>query len=147
MVRRVWTGLCVGLMCMFATSCGQTYKLESINVTPAAGYILTSANPQGPLTVMANFSNTKTKDVTVASSYEVGDSTAPNNAAPQGVLSVDDSGVVTASGTVLACTYVGTTNPTPYPYPVTVTYTNNGVTATKTVPINVATALPCGTAQ
>ena len=34
----------------------------------------------------------------------------PDNAAPLGVVTVDNSGVVTASGTTLACTYVATTS-------------------------------------
>jgi hypothetical protein len=152
MLRRVLAGLCVGFMGIFVTSCGQTYKLESITVTPAAGYILTNSSPQGALAVTANYSNTKTSVVTATSTYEAGNSTAPDDAAPLGVVTVDNSGVVTASGTTLACTYVtttsgGVTTIVPYPYPVTVTYTENGVTATKTVPINVATALPCGTGQ
>lgn len=148
MVRRVLTGLCVGFMCIFVASCGQTYKLESIAVSPSTGYSFTTLGETGPLTVTANYSNTKSSDVTATSKYEVGSSAAPNNAAPLGVITVDNSGNVISSSTVVACTFVATTSGgvttyTPAPYPVTVSYSENGVTATKSVPIIVATAPGC----
>ena len=142
MVRRVLAGLCVCFMCIFVTSCGQTYQLQSIAVTPANGYVLTSAAPTGQLTVTATYSNTKTNDVTGKSSYEVGDSGLNSTTAPQGVVTINDSGLVAATGP-LACTYAPTTF-LPNPYPVSVTYSENGVTVHATVSINVQTLSPCG---
>jgi hypothetical protein len=136
-------------MCIFVASCGQTYKLQSITVSPAAGYILEALGSSGPLTVTANYSNTKTDNVTTSSTYEVGGSTAPGDAAPLGVVTVDNSGVVHNSSTVLACTLVpttsnGTTTYAHAPYPVNISYTENGVTVTTSVPIDVTTAPGCG---
>ena len=137
MLRRALAGLCVGFMCIFAASCGQTYKVVSVNVTPAAGYILTTASPTGQLAAVATFSNTKTSDVTLSSNYIIEESGLNSTTAPltiDGVptVNVNGSGLVTASGTALACTYAettvgGVTTITPEPYTVQVTYTNNGV--------------------
>jgi len=129
-------------MCIFGASCGQTYKLESIAVTPSTGYSFKALGDTGALVVVATFSNTKTSVVTGSSTYQVGSSTAPNNAAPLGVVTVDKSGMVINSSTLVACTYDPVSG-APYPYPVTVTYIENGVTATKIVPINVSTAPGC----
>jgi len=143
MLRRVLAGLCVGFMCIFVTSCGQTYKVVSIDVTPANGYSLDSSSPTGQLTVTATYSNTKTSDVTLSSSYSVQGSGNPiPEAAPVGAVVINNSGLVTASGTLLACTFDATTS-TPYPYIAQVSYTNNGVTVHATAPINVATAPGC----
>jgi hypothetical protein len=150
MVRRVLTGLCVGVLCIFISSCGQSYKVLSINVTPSAGYILDNTAPSGQLTVTATYSNTKTNDVTLQSNYSVQGSNNPTaGAAPINAVTVDQSGLVTASGTVLACTYVATTSGTtttytPYPYSVQVSYTDNGTTVhAPATSINVATAPGC----
>ena len=142
MVRRVLAGLCVGFMCIFGASCGQSYKLQSIAVTPSTGYSFSDLGDTGALVVVASFSNTKSSVVTANSTYQVGVSTAPANAAPLGVITVDNSGLVVNSSTLVACTYDPVTSQA-YPYPVTVSYSNNGVTATKIVPINVSTAPGC----
>ncbi len=143
MLRRVLAGLCVGFMCIFAASCGQTYKVVSIDVTPANGYSLDNASPTGQLTVTATYSNTKTSDVTLSSSYSIAQSGNPiSGAAPAGAVSANNSGLVTASTTLLACTFDATTS-TPYPYIAQVSYTNNGVTVHATAPINVSTAPGC----
>jgi hypothetical protein len=148
MVRRVLGVLCLGITVLFMSSCGQTYKVQSIAVTPAAGYILLNSAPTGQLTVTATFSNTKTEDVTLSSTYPVGGSGNPTaGAAPLNAVTVSESGLVEASGTIPACTYVPATSGTgftSYPYTVTVTYTNNGVTVHQPVSINVATAPGCG---
>lgn len=141
MLRRVLAGLCVGFMCIFAAGCGQTYKLQSISVTDADSLNLTTLGEADPLTVTANFSNTKTSVVTTTASYN--GVTAPNAAnapaAPNGAVTVDDSGIVHLVGQ--ACTWaipVGGTNAVDYPYIVNVSYSNNGVTKTAQVPISVA---------
>ncbi len=150
MLRRVLAGLCVGFMCIVAAGCGQTYKVQSVSVTPAGGYILTNSAPTGQLTVMATYSNTKSSDVTMSSGYAVVGSGNPTpDAAPLNAVIVNNSGLVQASGTVLACTYVATTSGTtttftPYPYTVLVSYTNNGITVHGTASINIATAPGCG---
>ena len=140
MVRRALIVLCIGVIAACMASCGQTYKLDSITIAPAAGYILTNAEPQGALVVTANYSNTKTAVVTVDSKYEIGASALNSTTAPLNAVSVNNSGVVTASGTIPACTYSATASS---PYTVNVSYTENGVTASAQVPINVSTAPAC----
>jgi hypothetical protein len=98
--------------------------------------------------VTANYSNTKTNIVTVHSSYQIGASRAPGGAAPLDAVSVDNSGVVSASSSIFSCTWVSTTSGTTttygtYPYPVTVTYTENGVTVQASAPISMATVANC----
>jgi len=151
MVRRAWIVLCIGVIAVCMASCGQTYKLDSITIAPAAGYVLTNANPQGALIVTANYSNTKTAVVTVNSTYQIlasplSSTTAPSSVGGVPTVSIDKSGNVTASATATACTYAAPTTggtPQPYPYSAQASYTDNGVTATATVPINVATAPGC----
>ncbi len=157
MVRRALILSCVGVMAVCLASCGQTYKLDSITIAPAAGYNLTSASPQGALVVTANYSNTKTAVVTVNSTYEILASplittTAPSSVGGVPTVSIDKSGNVTASATATACTWVattsgGTTTYVSYPFSAQATYTDDGVTATATAPINVATAPGCVTQQ
>ncbi len=154
MVRRTLIVLCVGVITVLLASCGQTYKLQSISITPAAGYNLTDANPQGALTVTASYSNTKSNVVTVNSSYEIQASPLSSTTAPLSVdgvptVTVNKSGVVTASSTAVACTWVavntnGTTTYQSEPYLAQASYTENGVTATASVAINVATSAGCG---
>lgn len=151
MVRRALIVLCVGSMTIFLANCGQTYKLVSISVSPAAGYNLTNAAPQGALMVTANYSNSKTGDVTSKSSYEIiasslQSSTAPSSVGGVATITVNGSGLVTANAAAPACTWSATTPPQPSPYQVEVSFTDNGVTATALVPINVATAAGCDVA-
>jgi hypothetical protein len=157
MLPRVLTALGAGFMAVLMASCGQTYKLDSITVAPATGYNLVSPGQTGPLTVTATYSNTKTNDVTANSSYELGASPAPGDAAPLSIngvptVTVNKSGVVTASSSVGVCTWVATTTGTTttyatYPYPVTITYAENGVTVTASAPISVATLAGCNYPQ
>lgn len=147
MGRRTLVVLCLGLTTLLLASCGQTYKLESISISPAAGYSLTNGVPQGALTVTANYSNSKSKDVTVNSQYEILPSSLDNSTAPlsvNGVLAVtvNKSGVVTANTAAVVCTWSGTQ---PNPYQAQASYTENGVTASAIVSINVATAAGCDT--
>ncbi len=149
MGRRALVVLCLGFMTVLLASCGQTYKLESITIAPAAGYSLTNAVPQGALTVTATYSNSKTADVTVNSSYEILASALNSTTAPLSVngvptVTINKSGVVSASGAAVACTWSGTTTPyLPNQYLAQASYTEDGVTATASVSINVATAPGC----
>jgi hypothetical protein len=150
MLRRVLTVLGAGFMAALMASCGQTYKLDSIAVTPAAGYNLTNTVTAGQLTVTATYSNSKTNVVTLNSTYNVGESALNSSTAPLSVnsvpvLTINKSGLVTASGTAVACTWVLDTSSVyePKPYPVTATYTEDGVTVQDIVNINVATAPGC----
>ncbi len=152
MVQRALTVLGAGFLAALMASCGQTYKLDSITITPATGYNLVAPGQTGALTVTANYSNSKTNDVTLNSSYQLGSSLAPDDAAPLQALSYNKSGVVTASSTIGSCTWVATTSGTAttyatYPYPLTATYAENGVTVTATVPISMATAANCNDGQ
>ena len=146
MVRRVLVGLCVGFMCIFAAGCGQTYTLQSITVTPQSPNLEGIGATQA-LTVTAHYSNTKSSDVTVVSSYQLGvsaDSSTVTGSglAPLDAVTLSKSGVLqsvisptlgtgactwhaTPTGTSKA-TFAYTTNP----YSVTVTYSENGVTVT-----------------
>lgn len=147
MGRRALVVLCLGFMTVLLASCGQTYKLESITISPAAGYSLTTADPQGALTVTATYSNSKTADVTVNSSYEILASALNSSTAPLSVngvpaVTVNKSGVVTANTAAVVCTWSGTQ---PNPYQAQASYTENGVTASAIVSINVATAAGCDT--
>jgi hypothetical protein len=148
MLRRVLTVLGAGFMAMLLANCGQTYKLQSITITPAVGYNLVSPGQTGAFVVTANYSNTKTNIVTVNSSYQIGASQAPGDAAPLNAVSVNNSGVVSASSSIPSCTWVATTSGTTttyatYPYPVSVQYTENGITVQAQAPISMATAAGC----
>ncbi len=140
MGRRALVVLCLVFMTIVMASCGQTYKLESISISPAAGYSLTNASPQGALMVTASYSNSKTANVTTGSSYEILASALGSTTAPPNAVMVNNSGVVIASGATMACTWNGATSS---PYMAQASYTENGVTATASVPINVTTASGC----
>ena len=140
MVRRALAVLCFGLMTMFLTSCGQTYHLESITVSPTS-LSLEGISTSQPLTVTANYSNTKTEDVTTRAAYQMSQATAtgpnadPNT--PNNGASVNNSGIVATSPTVGACTWLTTLNPDgktytysiTSPYVVTITYQGFTTTA------------------
>jgi hypothetical protein len=145
MLRRAFILLCVGLLMVMLASCGQTYKLMSITVTTTpAGATTPSASAWGniegigntaTLAVTAHYSNTKTEDVTVKSTFEVGDSTDPR--APTGALTVNVSGIAKAVDPNGTCTwYAEPTNSADTtfaydtkPYVVTVTYSGFTTTA------------------
>ncbi len=81
MKRRVLVTFCVGVLMALMASCGQTYSLQSISVTPGAYGATGSAamNLEGigsyqTLTVTAQFSNTKTQNVTSSSTFVLGPS-------------------------------------------------------------------------
>jgi hypothetical protein len=140
MARRALILLCIGFMTVFMASCGQTYELQSITVTPAQPNI-EGINVSQPLTVTAHFSNSKTEDVTVKSLYQIGQATAltdPNT--PLAGLTVNKSGVVETTS-VPACTWgykLGSDGKTysywiTSPYVVTITY--SGFTTTAAVSV------------
>jgi hypothetical protein len=164
MVRRVLIVLSFGLMTMFMASCGQTYKLLSISVTP--GTPSASGNQQitllgigafQQLTVTAKFSNGKTQDVTVDphTTYQLNASGMPADlnpavAVPMQNVSLSQSGKVTVLSK--ACTV--DTEPVPgsnntawtyfgYPYKALISYTQNGETATTLLDVNVINSRYC----
>lgn len=153
MVRRALVVLCFAFTTVFMASCGQTYHLVSISATPSTGYNLEVPGQTGAITVTATYSNTKTNVVTVSSKYQIAASSNPS--APLSVngvpaLTVNQSGVVQASGSAGVCTWTAAipTGSTTYaytsaPYTVNVTYTDSGVTVSSSVPISVATAANC----
>jgi hypothetical protein len=154
MVRRALVVLCVGFMCIFVASCGQTFELQSLTVSP------TSPNLEGigatqALTVTAHFSNSKTQDVTRISSYQLGASAdgsavTGTGLAPLTAVNLSTSGILQAVGA--SCTWHASPTDSPAntkfdyttnPYPVTITYSNNGVTATAHSFVSVASAGAC----
>jgi hypothetical protein len=147
MVQRAMVLLCVCSLAVFMLGCGQTYELQSITVASAATGTAT-VNLEGvgssdSLIVTAHYSNTKTEDVTVHSTYQLGASADAN--APLASLSLNNSGIAKAVGA--ACTWHATpTNVaastfayTTQPYTVTVTYSGFTTQAF----INVANAGEC----
>lgn len=140
MVRRALVVLCFAFSTVFMASCGQTYQLQSISVTPAQPNIegINSPSPGLQLVVTAHYSNTKSEDVTAHSTYQLGASSDPK--APLNALTVNKSGVVQTTS-VPACTWGDQLNPdkSTYsywitsPYVVTVTY--SGFTTTAAVSV------------
>lgn len=138
MVRRALIVLCVGFMCIFAASCGQTYQLQSITVAPSSPG-LEGISQTLPLKITAHFSNTKTEDVTAVSTYALASTGQPIDA-----LSVSPSGILSTSTLTPACTWKATLNPDGKtysysivePYQLTVTY--HGVTAMAAVTVDSA---------
>lgn len=152
MLRRVLTVLCIGFVCFFAASCGQSFDLESITATPTSPNIEGIGSTQ-QLTVTASFTNQKTSDVTTRATYQVGASADPN--APLDALTLNNSGllqaVVSPTQQIGSCTWhaqptdntLTTYNYSTQPYDVTVTFTQNGVTATTHAYVSVDSAAGC----
>jgi hypothetical protein len=143
MVRHALKLVCLGFMTMFLASCGQTYELQSITVSPTQPNIEGMSTPQA-LTVTAHYSNTKTEDVTVKAQYSLGSADSTN--APAAGLTLNKSGILETT-TTPACSWVATLNSdgTTYSYaivwPYTATATYSGFTATAGV--SVASAAKC----
>lgn len=141
MVRRALILLCSGFMAVFMASCGQTYELQSITVSPSQPNIEGINTPQA-LTVTAHFSNTKTEDVTAKSVYQISQATAldPDAHTPLEALTVNKSGIVETTS-VPACTWTDALSPDgktysywiTSPYIVTITYA--GFTTTSSVSV------------
>ena len=154
MIRRALLLVWILCMAVFMSSCGQTYKLVSISASPSTGCTLTSQGQTCQLAITALYSNSKTADVTLKSSYSIGQSPLFNanvntvNPNPEMPIGNDGPGVIQALTTVAGCSYAGTSSggTTTYqaaPYTVTVTYTNDGIPAQTAVPIMVETESPC----
>lgn len=147
MVQRAMVLLCVCSLAVLMLGCGQTYELKSITVASVAtGTATADLEGQGSsdsFTVTAHYSNTKTQDVTVHSTYQLGASADAD--APLASVNLNNSGIVKAVDA--ACTWHATpTNAadstfayTTQPYTVTVTY--SGFTTQAFV--NVANAGGC----
>jgi len=162
MVRRALQVLCFAFMVAFMASCGQTYKVQSLTVTPGAmsasgsqQITLLGIGAYQQLTVTATFSNSKSQDVTSASHFQLNAPNMPANlnptvAVPLTSVSLSPSGKVTVLST--ACT--SDTEPVPnsnntawtyftYPYKAQISYTDNGVTVTTLMDINVINSRYC----
>jgi hypothetical protein len=100
MARRVSIVLFIGVLALFLASCGQTYELQSITLSPVSPN-LEGIGASQQLTVIAHYSNTKTQEVSVKSTYVI--SSAPGGLAPMSALAVNTSGIVQAVGA--ACTW------------------------------------------
>jgi len=156
MGRRALVVLGLVFMTVLLASCGQSYQLMSITVTPgaldAAGNASIALDGVGAfqqLTVTAKYSNQKTQDVTLLSSYQVGASAMGEKIAPLESLTVNKSGQVNLVN--YACTWdteptnAAATNWSYYtaPYTVTVKYTDNGHTATALLNVSAANLVYC----
>jgi hypothetical protein len=151
MVRRALTVLCLGLLTLSLTSCGQTYELQSITVAPDGGLNIEGVGKSGTLTVTAHYSNTKTSDVTAQSTFQLSasnDDLAPLSYDGVPVISVSNSGIVKISSNVGLCTWHATPTDSPTdstfgyttePYTVTITYSG----FTTTAPVSVDSAGDC----
>lgn len=142
MVKRALVLLCVGCMAVFMSSCGQTYQLQSINVSPS--YInLTGAGAEQQFVVTATYTNTKTNVVTVNSKYQINGSplnTTDPGVAPLASLKLNNSGLVEVVG--LACTFP-TSSTTGSPYTLNISYTEGSKTVTAIANIDVTNAPGC----
>ncbi len=138
MVQRALVLLCVGCMAVLMSSCGQTYELQSITISPTA-VSLEGGGAQQAFVVTANYSNTKTNVVTVKSNYQIGVPTdeATNPLYNQASLKLNQSGIVEVVG--VTCTWtttpVTTGTATSYtygtdPYVLTATYSEGSKTVT-----------------
>lgn len=140
MLRRTLVVLCFGFMTLLMTSCGQTYELQSITISPSQPNVEGISNNL-PLTVTAHYSNTKTQDVTAAAKYVL-----VASGAPQAGLIVNTSGILETTN-VPACTWVSTLNSDKKsysyaivnPYVLTATYSGLSVPAS----VSVASAADC----
>jgi len=139
-LRHVGIVLCVGFVCFLGASCGDSYELQSISITPSTGLTLSTPGETEAISVIAYFSNSKSLGVTHQSSYMI---TAPDpgmiSTAPDGAVLYEIPNLISASPTVLACTFSGGVN---YPYTVTASYTRNGVTKTASIPVTVTDGCP-----
>ena len=112
MISKFVTSFLSCIILIFCTSCGQTYELLSIEVSPAKPNIVGMGSFQ-QLQVMAKYSNTKADDVTSQATYKVDPPTgAPN--APASALSVSASGRVQIVEAV--CTWTSILNGTTKTY-------------------------------
>jgi hypothetical protein len=143
MARRVLVALCFGFMTLILASCGQTYELQSITISPSQPKIDGISTPLA-VTVTANYSNGKSEDATTKAAYQISSSDPTN--VPLAGLSVNKSGILSTT-TVPVCTWSWTLNSdgSTYTYalvsPYTLTATYSGFTATAVV--GVASAVPC----
>jgi hypothetical protein len=147
MARRALLVLCLGLMTLILASCGQTYELQSISISPDTGYNLEGVGKSGQLTITAHYSNSKTADVTTKSTFQISGSLDPR--APLGAVAVNESGLVQNSANIGVCTWYaepsasGATNTSfgyfTNPYTVTVTYSGH----TAQAPVSVDSVADC----
>lgn len=152
MVQRALVLLCVGCMAVFMSSCGQTYELQSISVSPSYAN-LTGAGAEQQFVVTATYTNTKTNVVTVKSNYQLNASplnTSNPGVAPLSSVKYNNSGLVEVVGA--ACTFAPTTTTTggtttttysSNPYTLTIGYTEGSKTVTAIANIDVTNTPGC----
>jgi len=140
-VRRLFLGLGVVAMFLMA-SCGQSYEVKGITVTPA--YVSLAQGGSQQFTVTATFSNSQTEDVTLRSSYSLGASAADaanKGVAPLTALTYNNSGYLQVVGG--ACTFTNSNGAkVGNPYSLNISYTNNGKNVTTVAQIDVSSTCP-----
>ncbi len=137
MVRRALTVLCVGFVCIFAASCGQTYKPQGVVINcptctvtvasgtlPPASFNLEGIGSQAQLTLTVQYSNSKTADVTDKAHWSLGPSAnvpmlgAVGPFAPPDALQLNSSdghleAIVSPTQGLAACTWHATPTDSP----------------------------------
>jgi hypothetical protein len=106
MLRRALVVLGFGFMTVFMASCGSSNELQSITLSPVSPN-LEGIGGSKALVVTAHYSNTKTEDVTVRSTYAI--TSAPGGRAPMGAVTVSASGILQVVES--ACTWTATLGP------------------------------------
>lgn len=148
MARRVFTVLCLGVLCALLANCGQTYELQSIAVTPT--YVdLYKTGASQTFTVTATYTNTKTSVVTAKAQYTLANSSL--SSAPVAALALTNNG--TGYFQVLgnpACTFTATLASSgsgyvyqDYPYTLNISYTEGSITKTAVASIDVNNEADC----
>jgi hypothetical protein len=142
-MRRIAVALCLGFVCLFGASCGQTYTLQAITITPKDGLTLSTPGQTESISVTAYFKNStssKSLGVSYQSSYTI---TPPDSnvisTAPAGAVLYQYPNLIKADDILMACTYSGAVD---YPYTVTASYTSDGVTKTASIPVTVTDGCP-----
>jgi hypothetical protein len=126
-VRRALLVVCLGIMCVFLSNCGQTFELQSITVSPNA-VNMNSVGATQTFTTTAFFSNTKTADLALRATFTLGKSAGGVD--PAGILSVNKN-VVEVTAPFCTWTATATDSGVTYstdPFVLNITFTNNGIT-------------------
>ncbi len=111
--KTVSTLLC-SILLIFCLACGQTYEMQSIEMTPATPN-LTGVGSSQQFLVVAKYSNGKTQDFTTRVTYTLDAPTGPV-IAPATAVDLTQSGRLQVISS--ACTFAPNTN-VAYPYVIT----------------------------
>lgn len=146
-MRRALAVVCLCVLCVFLANCGQSFDLQSIDVSPASPNLEGIGSSQ-TFTVTAHFSNTKSADVTQRATFVMGKDLDTSTIDPiaSGILTLNQNVV---QNVLPGCTWTSTSNGSggynygTNPFVLTVTYTDNGVTKQAQAFVSVAsTAIP-----